>query len=120
MKIETITLGEIATALTFIVAFIGTIIAILKYAKSINNKLLEPINQKLDKMDQEHTKKIERLELSYIKTDLVDFMNDIENDVPKNEIQKKNAYELYDRYKELRGNSYVESSWEKLKKEGKI
>lgn len=48
IKIENITLGQIAIALAFIVGLITSVVAILKYAKSINNKILEPINQKLD------------------------------------------------------------------------
>lgn len=120
IKIENITLGQIAIALAFIVGLITSVVAILKYAKLINNKILEPINQKLDEMDSNHLKKIENLELNSIKTDLVNFINDIEHNVPKSQIQKMNAHELYDRYSELGGNSYVHDHWERLKKEGKV
>ena len=120
IKIENITLGQIAIALAFIVGLITSVVAILKYAKSINNKILEPINQKLTKMDSDHLKKMENLELSSIKTDLVNFINDLEHNVPKSQIQKMNAHELYDRYSELGGNSYVHDHWERLKKEGKV
>lgn len=60
------------------------------------------------------------LELSCIKTDLVNFINDVENGFDKSEIQKLNAHELYDRYTKIGGNSYVHEHWEKLKEEGKI
>lgn len=120
IKIENITLGQIAIALAFIVGLITSVVAILKYAKSINNKILEPINQKLTKMDSDHLKKLENLELNSIKTDLVNFINDLEHNVPKSQIQKMNAHELYDRYSELGGNSYVHDHWERLKKEGKV
>ena len=59
IKIENITLGQIAIALAFIVGLITSVVAILKYAKSINNKFLEPINQKLTKMDADHSEKME-------------------------------------------------------------
>lgn len=65
-------------------------------------------------------KKIEAFELSSIKTDLVNFINDMESGVEKSDIQKLNAHELYDRYKILGGNSYVHDHFEKLLKEGKI
>ena len=58
--------------------------------------------------------------LSSIKTDLVNFINDVENGIEKSDIQKLNAHELYDRYKVLGGNSYVHDHFEKLLKEGKI
>lgn len=106
--------------LAFIVTFIGSILAILRYAKQVNNKILEPLNEKLNVMDKEHLKKIELLELNSIKTDLVNFINDVEHNVPKSQIQKLNAHELYDRYSELGGNSYVHDHWEKLKREGKV
>ena len=101
-------------------SFIGSILAILKYAKSINNKILDPINKKLDNLDKDHLEKMEKLELSTIKTDLVNFINDIEHNVPKSQIQKEHAHELYDRYHALGGNSYVRDHWEKLIKDGKI
>ena len=60
------------------------------------------------------------IELSSIKTDLVNFIDDIEKGRKKSEIQILNAHELYDRYDKLGGNSYVHDHWEALKKAGKI
>ena len=51
---------------------------------------------------------------------LVNFIHDIEQDNVKSQIQKNNAYKLYDRYRTLGGNSYIHDKWEKLQKEGKI
>lgn len=119
IKIE-ITLGQIYDCLIFIGGLIGAVIVILKYLKSMKDAILKPINQKLEKMDKDHFEKIKNLELNSIKTDLVNFINDIEHNVPKSQIQKMNAHELYDRYSELGGNSYVHDHWERLKKEGKV
>lgn len=76
---------------------------------AVKKWLVEPTNQK-----------IEEFELSSIKTDLVNFINDAENGIEKSDIQRLNAHELYDRYKKLGGNSYVHDHFEKLLKEGKI
>lgn len=76
---------------------------------AVKKWLVEPTN-----------KKIEAFELSSIKTDLVNFINDVENGIEKSDIQKLNAHELYDRYYHLGGNSYVHDHFEKLLKEGKI
>lgn len=76
---------------------------------AVKKWLVEPTN-----------KKIEAFELSSIKTDLVNFINDAENGIEKSDIQRLNAHELYDRYTKLGGNSYVHEHWEKLSKEGKI
>lgn len=105
---ENITLGDIAKVLGFVVG-IGGSIAYLKNAltKSIN-KTLQPINKKID-----------NLELSSTKTDLVNFMSQVENGQVSPE-QVQNAYNLFDRYEKLGGNGFIHSKWEKLKKEGKI
>lgn len=76
---------------------------------AVKKWLVEPTN-----------KKIEAFELSSIKTDLVNFINDVENGIEKSDIQKLNAHELYDRYYRLGGNSYVHDHFDKLLKEGKI
>ena len=94
---------EIIREFAIIITSITTIIV---YIKKI---LVDPIN-----------KKINNLEISSIRTDLVNFINDLENNVSKSEIQKLNAHQMYTRYEQLGGNSYVHSHWEELKKEGKV
>lgn len=105
---ENITIGVVAKFLAFIVGISGSI-AYLKNAltKSID-KTLQPINKKID-----------NLELSSTKTDLVNFMSQVENGQVSSE-QVQNAYQLFDRYEKLGGNGFIHSKWEKLKKEGKI
>ena len=117
---ENITLGQVAVALAFLVGLVGSILVILGYVKKISNKLLEPISNQLSKMDSDHLEKIKQLELTSIRTDLVNFINDVEHDVQKSQIQRMNAHELYDRYRQLGGNSYVHDHWEALVRAGKI
>lgn len=103
-----ITLGQILSFLLFIGSFIGAIKVIKDSLSKTVEKMFGPINNKIDS-----------LELNYIKTDLVNFMSQLEIGQVSEE-QKINAYELYDRYCELGGNSYVHDKWENLKKEGKL
>lgn len=105
---ENITLGEIAKVLAFIVALIGSIAYLKNILTKTVSKALTPINKKIDD-----------LEMSYIKTDLVNFMGQAEMEQVSKE-QNLNAHELYDRYCKLGGNSYIHDKWEKLRKEGKI
>lgn len=105
---ESLTLGEIAKVLAFVVALIGSIVYLKNILTKSVGKTLNPIN-----------KKIEDLEMSYIKTDLVNFMSQAEREEVSQE-QNLNAHELYDRYCKLGGNSYIHDKWEKLRKEGKI
>ena len=105
---ENITLGDIAIALAFIVGLMGSIVYLKNVLTKSIDKTLKPINSKID-----------ALEMSYIKTDLVNFMSQAEIGQISKE-QNFNAHELYDRYCKLGGNSYVHDKWEKLRKEGKI
>lgn len=52
------------------------------------------------------------------KTYLVDFLSELENGVTKTEIQKKRAYEIYEKYCDLGGNSYVHNKWEECVEKG--
>ena len=94
---------DLIPQLATLIASCGTILVTVK------KWLVEPTN-----------KKINEFELSSIKTDLVNFINDIEGGVTKSEIQKLNAHELYTCYSKLGGNSYIHEHWESLTKEGKI
>lgn len=105
---ENVTLGEIAKALAFIVALIGSIAYLKKTLISALNKLLEPIK-----------KEIKENNLSNTKTNLINFMELADKKTISSE-QKLISYELYDDYCRHGGNSYVHDKWEKLKKEGKL
>ncbi len=117
---ENLTMGQIMGFITFITVFIGGITTIIAFLKSFIAKILKPIDEKIDKLQNISSEGRNNIELELIKIILVNFINDIENGVTKTPIQKQNAYELYDRYKVLGGNSYVHDRWSKLIKEGKI
>ena len=113
-------MGHIATFISFIGIFVGAITSLIAFYKSQINKILKPLNKKIDNISESSTQSRNNIELELIKIILVNFINDIELGVTKTQIQKQNIYELYDRYKKLGGNSYVHDRWEKLNKEGKI
>ena len=70
----------------------------------------EPVYKKIDKIDENQCRNF-----------LVDFLADIENDVEKDEVQIKRAYEVYEHYtNDLHKNSYIHDKWEKLMKKGGI
>ncbi len=117
---ENISLGQIAAIITFASIFIGAITGFITFSKSFINKILNPLNQKIDRLEKVSMDSRNNIELELIKMILVNFINDVELGVDKTPIQKKNAYELYDRYIALGGNSYVHDRWEKLMQEGKI
>ncbi len=107
---------------TIIVAFItalGTIINTViskKTNKKINN--IDDINQKLDFMRNESKEDMLEHTIDADKTYLINFLSDLENGVPKTEVQIKRTYEIYERYVNNGGNSYVHDKWEEVKKKG--
>jgi len=107
---------------TIIVAFItalGTIINTViskKTNKKINN--IDDINRKLDFMRNESKKDMLEHTIDADKTYLINFLSDLENGVPKTEVQIKRTYEIYERYVNNGGNSYVHDKWEEVKKKG--
>ena len=115
-----ITLGQIASIITLLSIFIGCITGIISFTKSFVSKVLKPLDQKIDNLQQTSSVYRNNIELELIKMFLVNFIHDTEKGIAKSQIQKKNAYELYDRYLSLGGNSYIHDKWEKLAKEGKI
>ncbi len=116
---ENITIGEIIGAVVLIGGFIGSYSKIKGVITDTINKTLQPLNNKIDKLEKTTSNRMNDLELSSTKTDLVNFMSQVENGHVSPE-QIENAYQLFDRYEKLGGNGFIHSKWEKLKKEGKI
>ena len=117
---ESISLGQIASMITLFSVLIGAVTGIIAFTKSFISKVLKPLDQKIDQLQKTSTANRDNIEKELIKMFLVNFIHDVEQDNVKSQIQKNNAYELYDRYRTLGGNSYIHDKWEKLQKEGKI
>lgn len=101
---ENVTLGQAFDTIKFVVEFVGIIITILVGSKKVINKQLEPINKKMDKIDENQCRNF-----------LVDFLADVEKGIEKDEVQTKRAYEVYEHYTEdLHKNSYIHDKWERL------
>lgn len=91
----------ISTLITSIGVIVGAVTKIVK-------KLIKKINEPLEK------KQAKDSELS-CKRWLVDFLSDVENGTPKNEVQYEYAYEVYDYYTNtLHKNSYIHDYWERV------
>ncbi len=117
---KTISFEQIKTIITCLSVFIGVITTLITVLKRLISKILTPIDKKIENLQELSTTGRNKIEIELIKMNLVNFINDIEQGINKSPIQKQNAYELYDRYKTLGGNSYIHDRWEKLMKEGKL
>lgn len=116
---ESLTLGEIAKTLTFLVGLIGSIKYIkngtVKSVTKVIDNRLEPIRKEIKNLTEETSKN----NLSSIKTDLINLMELADKETISIE-QKIRAHELYDYYYKHGGNSYVHDKWERLIKENKL
>lgn len=97
---------EVITTIVLIASFctaVGVIIGVLK--KAIN-KVLAPLTNTINGMDERQCRMW-----------LVDFLNDVDNGVPKDEVQFKFAHEVYDHYtNDLHKNSYIHDKWDRVMK----
>ena len=103
---ENVTLAQVSGTMKFIIEFVGIVVSILVGSKKIINSQLEPINKKIDKIDENQCRNF-----------LVDFLADVEKGIEKDEVQIKRAYEVYEHYtRDLHKNSYIHDKWTKLMK----
>ncbi len=101
---DKLTLGEILTALTFIVSFIGALSYLSNVLKKQVNKTLKPIQDSIKELD-----------VSQCKNYLVRFLADIEQGNAIDEVERERAYEIYDHYtNDLKQNSYIHKRWDEL------
>ena len=106
---ENITIGQITTIIVGVVALIsGVEFLLIRFNKLFDMKLA-PINNRLN-----------QIELSSDKNFIVRFLADIEQGNLVDEIEKERFYDIYKRYIELGGNSYIKRKVDKLTNEGKL
>ena len=126
MEIKTIIewiilIGSCVSALGIIVAFLQK-----RQKKAIQNifesdyfrkefdrlaSQIERIDNRVNKID----KKLDDESVRNCRMYLVDFLNDVENGIPKDSVQVKFAYDLFEHYsKDLHCNSYVHDKWIKV------
>ena len=114
ISIIVISIATFLNALLAIATFFGKVRKPVD--KAIEKKLdevLQPVNKKLDDLNGD----IKKLDKNQCMNYLVEFIEDCKNGIPKDDIQKKRASEVFDHYTEdLKGNSYIHDGWEKYVK----
>lgn len=115
-----ITLQDIATALAFLVALGGSIVAIVKAIKSILKKLFDEqtngINERLDKVN----KRLDKLDMDNCQNYIVQSLSAAEKGIILTTEEKMRLAEEFEHYTQLGGNSYIKEWHERLKTGGKI
>ena len=102
-----------------LITVLGTIVvALITAGGTIANTIIsKKTNKKVDCV-AELKKDFKEHILDADKTNLITFLSELELGLEKTDIQIKRAYEIYERYTENGGNSYVHDRWEEVKKKG--
>lgn len=122
---ESVTLGQIATILAFIVGFVGSIEYLtIRLKNSLKSEIKGVINNEIEpiKEDIKELKNSTRdIGISDCKNFLVNCYVKIESGQKLDETEKERCSECYDLYTiKYKQNSYIHSKHEKLVKEGKL
>ena len=116
----TLTLGDIATALAFVVALGGSIGAIVKTIKKALDGLFETqtkvITERLDKTDAA----VAKLDMDNCKNYIVQALSSAERGAKLTKEELIRLSEEYDHYTKNGGNSYIVEWHDRLNKEGKL
>ena len=98
------------------------IIALITAGATIINTFISKNTSKkvetIQELKRDIKKDLDSVKYENDKTYLTDFLSEVEAKQPKTEIQKRRAYEIYEEYTKLNGNSYIHNKWEELVKKG--
>lgn len=95
-------------------------LSIIAIIPSIATLIITSITNRRVRKQDEIISKIEKVELANGKNYLVQALAKIECGQELTPVEKERFWENYDRYVELGGNSYIHSTTERFKKEGKL
>ncbi len=105
-----------STIIVALITAIGTIINTV-ISKKTNKKIntVDELKNKIDFMRNESKEDMKKHILDADKTYLINFLSELENGEKKTDVQIKRAYEIYERYTQNGGNSYVHDKWDEVK-----
>lgn len=112
---ETLTIGQMAAALAFILAVIGGITSLKKSIKSGIESALKDKFDELEKTNKEILKRLDSVDLENCKNFLVTFLAEVARGEMKDETELQRFWEEYEHYQKLGGNSYIRNKVEELK-----
>lgn len=120
---ENITLGTIATCLTFIISFISSVEIISKKIKKIINEQIKPsITEEIMPLKEELLQLKEKVcnlkdeqdinERDRIRYEILQFSGSLRNGLERTENDYKHIEELFEKYDKKGWNSYIHSEME--------
>lgn len=114
------TLGDISTAILFIVAFITGVGYLVSSLKKWITKLLEDQFKELGNRITELETKVDKIDIQTCKNFLVRFLADVEKGDHIYDPETQRFWEEYEHYTDAGGNSYVREWVDRLRKSGRL
>lgn len=118
--IESISFGDISSALTMLVGFIGAVVYLHTKLKKWIAQSLEEQFQSIDKEIKSLQGRLDVVDMESCKNFLVRCIADFENGTQINETELERFWEQYGYYSENGGNTYISKKVQKLEQEGII
>ena len=83
--------------------------------KTLNNFVKKQDLENLDKKLKRQNKMISEFERNRIRGELLNFAEDLKNGIQKSSVAYQHAFSIYEKYKRLGGNSYIDSAFEYIR-----
>ena len=112
---ESITIGQAAAALAFVVAVIAGVQSLKKTMKGWLTATLKEQFDAMEKSQKEILKRLDSVDLENCKNFLVTNIAEIGRGEMKDETELQRFWEEYEHYQKLGGNSYIKNKVEELK-----
>lgn len=119
---ENLTLGQIGSAIAFVVALISGVGYISSRTKKFISMAMSDQMHGIDKRFDDIDSKMDNLsatlsvvDMESCKNYLVSFLSEVERGQTIDEIEKERFWEQYEHYKKIGGNSYLQRRVEELR-----
>ena len=83
---------------------------------AIINSIGVIINTMISNKTKKKVEGMNEIKFEEYKIYLTDFLSEVENGVKKSAIQIKMAYEIYEKYTKMNGNSFIHAKWDELQR----
>lgn len=124
---ENLTLGQIGSAIAFVVALISGVGYISSRTKKFISMAMSDQMHGIDKRFDDINSKMDGLsatlnvvDMESCKNYLVSFLSEVEHEQYIDEIEKERFWEQYEHYKKIGGNSYLQRRVEELREKKRL
>ena len=117
---DSVTIGQIGIALTFIVGLISSAAYLKKHLHDWISQSMQPQFEEINKKLKDMEAQIDEVDINACKNFLVRVLSNIEAGQQIDDVQLMRFWERYEHYLKAGGNSYIREKVEKLKLSGKL